>query len=317
MKHFLMLLLIAKSAATFSATANIWPSIPFVRGADLCAYKSEYSHTRMEYLQQMTSLASQLMESGAKGSEALSMLSSFNHLHDKNKRMALRHRYIDVSLESSLRAYLDQFYKSYPVIDRKIQFKYMNSARELIDAANNGQRVGHVRDNTFDFVDFIAFGSYSLAPNCRGNISVTLTLVDRDGVTKNYKATSRPDIVMSTIASRMFEDFQRTQFPSVLNLGNKKLTLLGSPNGSVGTTRDPSIAQRTCRAMGGRLPNNRELEDANSFGDWNGGISIGEAVWAISYGGSSRVYHPRLWNPSPVRRVSEVNARSFKYYCVK
>jgi hypothetical protein len=271
----------------------------------------------MEYLSQMTDLASQLMESGAKGSEALSMLVTFNQLHDRNKALALRHKYLDVSLESSFKAYLDRYYRDLGVSKRNIQFRHINNIRRIISDASNGQRTGYLPENTFDYLDYVAYGSYSLAPNCRGNIQVTLTLVDRDGVARTYEATNRPHVVMSAIASRVFEDFQRTKFPSKLDLGHKSITLLGSPTGSVSTTHHPRVAQRACQTMGGRLPNADELEIIDTFGDWNGGVHINRAVWAISQYGSPKVYHPGLRNPSPVREMHSVNTRTFKYYCVR
>ncbi|MGZ3692316.1 MAG: hypothetical protein ACXVAX_12480, partial [Pseudobdellovibrio sp.] len=121
-------------------------------------------------------------------------------------------------------------------------------------------------------------------------------------------------VVMSRIAARIFEDFQRTRFPSVIKVGAKKLTLVGGLNGSVDTAVSPEVAKESCDTLGARLPNDTELEILNAYGDWSGGVSLGEDVWALPTG---KVFAPMLRNPSPIRDVSEVNATEFKYYCVK
>lgn len=298
-------------------SANIWSSIPFIRGANLCQYNQAFSQTRSEYMHDMTSMASELMQTGAKGKEALEMLVTFDALYDKNVRLATRAKYLDVTLESTLKSYLDSYYRTLPVRDRKVRFRHMNDIRTIVSAINNGQRVGHIPADSYSIVDYIAYGSYSFAPNCNGNIQVTITLVGENGFTKNFQGLGQPSIVMSQIASRIFEEFERTQFPTSINLNGRNLTLLGSPNGSVGETFNPNDAMRTCRYMGGRLPNATELEMISAYGDWNGGVGIGNSVWAIAQGSSAMVYHPGLRNPSPVRNMSEVNTRRFKYYCVK
>ncbi len=317
LKSVLLLMLISMPSMTMGKTANIWSSIPFIRGADLCQYKQAYSQTRSEYMHDMTDMASQLMEFGAKGSEALEMLEKFDSLYDKNLRLATQYKYMDVTLENTLKSYLDSYYRSQPVSERKVYFKQLNDIRSITRAVNNGQRIGNIPADSYSVVDYIGYGSYSLAPNCKGNIQVTISLVGKDGSTKNYSGLGQPSVVMSQIASAIFTEFERTQFPSTLNIGGRNLTIIGTSNGSIGETFSPSNAARACRYMGGRLPNDMELEMISSYGDWNGGVSIGSAVWAIGQGSTPMVYHPGLRNPSPVRRVSEINSRMFNYYCVK
>ena len=316
-KALIIIALISAPALVSAKSANIWASIPFIRGADLCQYNQAYSQTRSEYMHDMTSMASELMQSGAKGEEALDMLVAFDALYDKNLRLAMQYNYMDVTLENTLKSYLDSFYVSYPVRNRKVRFRHMNDIRSVVSAVNNGQRIGNMPADSYALVDYVAYGSYSLAPNCNGNIQVTITLVGSDGFTKNFQGLGKPSVVMSQIASRIFETFERTQFPSTLNMNGRSITLLGAPNGSVGETFNPRDAMRSCEYMGGRLPTSSELEIVSSFGDWNGGVSIGKKVWAIASYTTPMVYHPGLRNPSPVRSMHEVNTRNFKFYCVK
>ncbi len=308
---------------TISVQANevktIWPSIPFIRGADLCAYKDAFGKSRSEYIGEMVAQAGDLMQSGAKGSEALQMLVTFDALYDKNKRLALKGKYLDVTLENSLKAYFDGYYRQLRPRVKKMRFKHVNNIKNILDTAKRGQRIGYIPDDKFEYLDYVAYGSYSLAPDCRGSIVVTLTLVGKDGETLSYQGRGPVHTVMSKIASRMFEDFQRTKFPSTLKLRNKRITLVGGANGSVDKTRDLQAAKWTCESLDARLPNSRELEMISSFGDWSGGVSIGKQVWAIQEYSSSEimVFHPGLRNPSPVRRQSAVNAKEFNYYCVR
>lgn len=316
LKKILLLALVISTQASANMY-NIWATIPFIRGADLCQYKQAFSQTRNEYMREMVGLASELMSSGAKGKEALEMLLTFDALYDKNLALAKQYQYLDVTLENTLKGYLDQYYTTFPVVDRKLQFKHINDIRLIVNAAANGQRIGNMPNNPFGILDYVAYGTYAYAPDCKGTIDVTLTLVGPNGDTKTYKGLSRPHLVMSQIASRMFEDFQRTKFPSKLDLGSKTITLLGATNRSV-SQAGLKQASRACKNLGGRLPTGEELEDISAFGDWNGGVSIGEAIWAISdWGGDPMVYHPGLMNPSPIRNEWEVNDRIFKYYCVK
>ncbi len=310
----LSLLFIIISVSAQAKNHRIWSTIPFNRGADLCAYKQAYSQTRMEYMEEMVGLASELMQSGAAGMEAMMMLESFDALYDKNRKLAIEGRYLDITLENTLKAYLDDFYRQNSVINRKVSFVYMNDIRNIFNAVVNNSRYVVIPDDADQLVDYVAYGTYTLAPNCQGNIQVTLTLIDFAGRTLNYVATGKPAVVMSQISARIIEDFQRTSLPTTIRLGNRELTILGTATGAVATATSLRQAEMICGAMGGRLPTAEELEFVSAIGDWNGGIGVGTQVWAIS---GNRVYHPLLMNPSPVRQTWEVNAKTYLYYCVQ
>lgn len=306
LKSFLLWLVLVFSA--FAAQAipqkeqiGIWPTIPFVRGADLCTYKDAYDTTRTGYMNKMVGIAKQLMYSGARGKEAVAMLMDFNYLYDQNIAMANQYRYMEVTLESTLKSYVSDYYRNLRPRVQRFSFTRTNDVND---------------PNLAEKLDYIGHGSYSFAPNCQGDILVTVHLVGRDGEEISYMGQGAPAVVMSQIASRMFEDFQRTKFPTTLKIGKKTLTLLGAMNGSVEKTFSVKNASRACETLGGRLPSGDELEMIDSYGDWNGGVSINDAIWALSGG---YVYAPHLRNPSPIRSESEVNARDegFSYYCVQ
>lgn len=314
------------AALTFSALAaqavvqkeqvGVWPTIPFIRGADLCAYKDAYSSTRSGYMDKMVGYAKDLMSAGAKGKEVLPMLVGFNNLYDQNLAAANQYKYMEVTLESTLKSYVSDYYRNIKPRVQRLSFTRVNDVMSVVRAAANGQRDGYLDQSLVDKLDYIAYGTYALAPNCQGDIQVTLHLMGRDGEEISYIGQGQPAVVMSQIASRMFEDFQRTKFPSTLKIGKKSLTLLGAMNGSVEKTFSPKNAERACETLGGRLPTGQELEMIDAYGDWNGGVSINDAIWALA---NDYVYAPHLRNPTPIRSRTEVNTpdEGYTYYCVQ
>ena len=293
---------------------DIWPSIPFIKGADLCNYADAYGQTRSEYMGSMVGHAERLLYSGATGAEALKLLVSFNSLYDRNQAIATQHQYLDVTLESTFKAFFDQYYRDLKPKIKRVSFTHVADIQSIVNAARNGQRAGVLTQAMLAKLDFIAYGTYAYAPSCRGDILVTLHLVGRDGKTENFQAQGKPATVMSKIASEIFELYQRTSFPNTARIGNRQVQLIGALNGTVDQASSPELAQMACETLGGRLPNQLEIELLDAYGDWNGGVSLGDKVWAMPNG---KVYHPGLRNPTPVRDPWEVNEKSFYYYCVK
>lgn len=279
---------------------DIWPNIPFVRGADLCRYNDAYGQKRSESLNNMIEQAKNLMAMGVYGSEALHMLKEFNRLYERHQEMTTDPKGLSISLESTLKAYVDQYYRQL-----RPKFKRLSFGHGKGDGASQEE---------LEKLDFFAYGSYALAPSCRGNIQVTLHLIGKKGEINSYVATGRPSVVMSQIASEMFTQFQRTQFPTTVTMGQTTLELIGGANGSVDKSSSPQNAQRTCQSLGARLPNQVELEVLDARGDWSGGVSLNNKTWAMP---NAKVYAPYLGNPSPVRAPWEVNAQEFYYYCVR
>jgi len=321
-KFFLLVTFSLLSFSAFSAKDNlihVWPSVPFVRGADLCAYNQAYSKTRIEYMREMSGLASDLMNSGAKGLEALNMLVTFDRLYDKNLALATQGNYLDITLENTLRGFLDQLYRTIKPREKRLIFSHVENIGSIIAAAKAGRSPQRLPVDAFKYLDFISYGSYAFAPNCQGEIEVTLTLVGRNGDTENFIAIGVPAVVMRQIAEQLFEKFQRTQFPSTLRIGQKQLTIIGGLNGDVDIVNDLEVARYACETQDARLPNPKELDLINAYGDWSGGVSLKRLVWVVETepGAPLKVFHPDLRNPTPVRERWEVNDKAFHYFCVR
>lgn len=305
------------NASAFEAKDNridIWPTIPFARGADLCAYKDAYEGTRSEYLKNMTKNASSLLHAGASGKEAYLLLSSFNDLYNQNIQIATMYRYLDVTLESTFKAYLDGYYRDIKPKTKKISFSNTNDILSVIQRTNEDRRDGYLTHEMLERLDFIALGTYSYAPDCKGDILVTLQLIGKNGTTESFLGRGQPQYVMSQIASQIFSKFQATQFPSQIKVGKNQLTLIGGMNGSVDTAPTSELAVEFCQTLDARLPTAKELEILDGYGDWSGGISLEGKYWALD---DNMVYAPHLKNPSPIRKPWEVNAEEVSYYCVQ
>lgn len=323
MSKFKFLLLsgfLAITSNAFSVTSpkdgrvDIWPTIPFVRGADLCNISDAYGQTRSQYMDSMVRRAQDLMFGGAYGVEALTILREFNSLYDQNQALAIKHQYLDVTLESTLKAYLDGYYRNLRPKVKKISFQNVNDLLALVRANSTGQRDGELGQEMLSKLDYIAYGTYAMGPNCRGDVQVTLHLVGRDGTSESFVALGQPATVMSKIASEIFSKYQRTQFPAEIKIGTKTLTIVGALNNSVDEVSAPELAEEACATLDARLPTRLEIELIDSYGDWSGGVSLGERAWAMPNG---KVYHPLLRNPSPVRERWEVNEKKYLYYCVR
>lgn len=297
-----------------SYAINLWPTIPFVKGADLCQYQDAYGRSRSEMAQEMVSQAERFLNAGASGKEALDLLVGIDALIDKNRRLAVQGYGLDVTLEATLKSYVDALYQQHRPRSKNISFTHAMPIVDVVRAVRNGQRPGYLDQNLLAKLDGFAWGTYAYAPNCRGDILVTIHVVKNSGETLNFHAQGKPQYVMSTIAARMFEQFQRAQFPSFVRMGRGTLELVGAPGAPVDSAPSPRLAEQACDMIDARLPTRSEYEYLSMLGDWNGGIGLGRQVWALSDG---YILAPMLRNPTPVRRPSDVNEREFKYYCVR
>jgi hypothetical protein len=292
---------------------DIWPNIPFIRGADLCRYKDAFSKTRTEYMDGMMKRAHDFMAFGAMPGEAISVLTEMNSLYDRNQELAIRNNNLDITLEATFKSYIDGYYRDLTPRKKLISFQHLNDIMSVVRSNQQGQVSVVLNQDSLSKIDYFAFGTYALAPNCQGEIQVTLHLVGRDGVSESFIGTGVPHIVMSRIAVQVFSKYQRTRFPSTIRVGEKDLTIVGGLNGSIDKVSAPELAEQACASLSARLPIRSELEMINSYGDWSGGVSLGHSVWAMPNG---QIYHP-LMRSTPVRNPWEVNAKTFLYYCVK
>jgi hypothetical protein len=161
----------------------------------------------------------------------------------------------------------------------------------------------------------VAYGTYSYAPSCRGDLVVTMHVDLTCGHSYHFQAQGFPEQVMQNIGRQIFETFQQTQFPSKVKIGSHHLELVGAPGATIGRAPSPRSAELACKAIQARLPSAEEYEYLSNLGDWNGGVTCSRnKFWAMD---GNKVMAPDLPNPSPVRPVSEFPGQVFSYYCVR
>ena len=295
----LIVILLTSFAQANQPIYQMASKIPFFRGANLCAYQDAFSQTRTEYLREMVRLSQELMMMGAYGTEAQAMLQEFSQQYDRNQAFAARHDQLSLTLESTFKAYLSQIERSInPLVTRL----------NLVD----------VSAPTSLPVNLVAYGVYSLAPNCRGDIQVTLHIVSLT-TQKEFSFVSQglPKNVMGSIASQVYTQYQRTQFPTQLQTNRGTVQMIGAANGSVAFVSDPRQAQAFCEAKGARLPEDYELEAADVLGDWSGGVSLNDKIWALKNNYVYASYIKSAVQSRIMHRSQISSTNQFYYYCVK
>lgn len=292
----------------------LWPTILFVKGQDLCQFEESYGSTRMEQVNQMAGQLKDLMRSGASTPEGLEALLNLDAMTDRHRGQAVTGSRMDVTLEASLKAYLDRMYLGFDQKDTKLQFFNPGPLSELIAKLRDNQRQDTLDFRQLAVLSGIAWGTYAYGPGCKGDLLVTLHIELVTGSTVSFQAQGKPETVMSYIAADMVRHFQRTTFPTVVMMGDKSLILVGTAGSAINMAPNPMVAEKSCVLIKARLPTLDEYEFLSVKGDWNNGVSLDHKFWALS---GNRVLNPITRNPSPVRTHSEVNFEPVNFYCVR
>jgi len=313
----LLFLVAIAGEAALAQTARpvqIWPTIPFVRGKDLCQYQESYAKTKNEQSQEMLQNVVALIREGAKEAVAFGIVQAMDDMENANRAQAIAGMGMDVLLEGSFKAALDAYYRDLRPSQRKIAFFNPMPLTQLVRGLRDQKRQGYLDDKLVRDLYGIFWGTYSFAQDCNGQVLVTMHLEGKDGATRSFQAQGLPQSVMQGVAGQVFDYFQKTKFPSKVMVGNRSLELLGAPSSPVAHTAGSAAAERACSNMNARLPTVTELEYLAALGDYNGGVSLRSDVWVLPGG---MVYAPDLPNPSPVRSADEVRGPDLHFYCVR
>ena len=295
-------------------TVALWPTLPFVRGQDLCQYQDAFGRTRAQQATDMARMLSELIRAGADPKQAPELLQTMDRLIDQGRERATGGFGMDVLLEGSFKAALDRVYEQSHPEFRKLSFYNPTALNDLVRVLRAQQRQGSLEANQLSGLSGVAWGTYSYSPGCKGDVLVTLHIETKQGRTFNYQARGMPETVMGQIAYQAFSQFQRTQFPSQVNYQGKTLELLGAPGHVVGTTSSQRKAQYACECMQARLPTVGEYVFLSELGNWNGGVDSDQGLWALSNG---RMMAPEMPNPSIVRSAKEFQSPKIQYFCVR
>ena len=308
------LLLPMAALAEHRHSMQIWPTIPFVRGKDLCQYQDAYSKSKNAHSQTLLSNVIALMREGAQDVFAMGIVQAIDEMENLNRARAASGQGMDVLLEGSFKATLDTYYRDVQPTQRQLSFFNPMQLTQLVRTVRDQKRQGYLDEKLVKELQGVFWGTYSFGPGCTGNVLVTLHLEDKDGETYSFQGQGLPQSVMQSLAGQVFEYFQRTKFPSRIAINKGALDVLGAPGAAFAHTPDAPAAERVCKQMSGRLPTSEELEYVNALGDWNGGITLRNDIWALA---NNMVYAPDLRNPSPVRTADEVRGQPIHFYCVR
>ena len=119
----LLLALVGEAALAQAARPiQIWPTIPFVRGKDLCQYQENYAKTKNEQSKDMLQNVVALIREGAKEALAFGIVQAMDDMENANRAQANAGLGMDVLLEGSFKATLDAYYRDLQPGQRKIAF---------------------------------------------------------------------------------------------------------------------------------------------------------------------------------------------------
>jgi hypothetical protein len=315
-KFFALLLLLLTSwvRADHYTPITLWQTIPFIKGQDLCQFHDAYARSGQDTQKNLSSQLIQLLHAGAEPTQLVELLDALDRHTQQNRARAKAGKGMDVLLEGSLKASLDARYTKLQPRTRNIAFFNPAPLYALARELREQKRQGYLDASMLGPLNAMAWGTYSFAPGCKGDLVVTLHIQVTSGRTYNYQAVGKPEKVMQAIATQLFAEFQHTQFPSKVKIGQRTLELVGAPGMPISHTSSSAAAQRTCQSIQTRLPSAEEYEFMASLGDWNQGIRIKGRVWALA---NDLVFAPDLPNPSPIRSEAEVRGSEIYYYCVR
>ena len=293
---------------------TLWPTILFLKAQDLCQFQDANGADRNELINQATQQLSHLIWLGADSQNALEIITTLDALVDKNRALARAGNGIDILLESSLKAYLDSASEGLNPENTRLQFVNQTSIDEFINALRENKRYDAFTSKDLVKVKGFVWGTYSYAPNCKGGLWVTIHVQLPKGESVSFQAQGKPELVMESIGLQMISHFQKTSFPTLIQMKDTFLVLVGAPGTSINKAPNPVIAEFACSMINARLPSLNEYDFLSILGNWSGGVSLGHDNWAIS---GNRVLAPDLRNPTPVRKHSDVNFVPVNFYCVK
>lgn len=293
---------------------SIWPTVPFIRGQDLCQYQDAYGKSRAQQAKDMSRQLADLLQAGADPKQSVELLNTVDSLIEHGRKLATTGYGMDVLLEGSLKAQLDRIYNDIHPQNRHVSFFNPAPLNDVVRELREQKRQGYLDSKLLKSLSAVAWGTYSYSPDCKGDVVVTLHIETVGGQTFNFQGQGHPEKVMNAIGLQVFSLFQKTHFPSKVAYGNKSLTLLGSPGAPIGQVSSPRKAEHACNSMQARLPTVGEYVYLSELGDWNGGVNSSRGFWALA---GERVMAPEMPNPSMVRPASEFQDIEIRYFCVR
>lgn len=289
---------------------TIYPSIPFIEGADLMAFHEAYSRTRSEQFGELVQSAQSLLKAGATGKEALEMIMAFDGMI--TKRRADSKKRMGISLEGYFNSRLNDLYQLYQPQNRRLDFRHVQVPSNILAYASRNQRIGMAGDELLSDLDYVIYGSFTVNRN-KGMIDVAIYAVNvQSGETRVYGGTGYPEMAAYQAADKLFDDFQKTRMPKNYRLRNgKTLTLVKEGRVGGGNSSMKNLyarAQIACEAVNARLMSEEEALSLDSLGRYNGGITMFEELSNFFFNRHSRNFY--YWALKDQRAYNAAEGRS-------
>ncbi len=300
--------------AVQAAPMTLWPSVPFVRGQDLCQFTDAYGLGKRQQTGAMIGQLERLLAAGIEPDQAIEALQSIDQIIERDRSEARRGDGIDVMLEGSFKASLEEIYSRTAPEVRMLRFLNPATLDQALAQVRKGSIERTASATSLKAVDAFAWGTYAYAPSCSANLYVTLHVQERCGRVTSFQAVGRPERVMGEIAAKVFGSYQATHFPTELTVKSGRVTLVSPAGQWVAEAATTDQAAKSCAAIGARLPTADEYELMDVRGDWNGGVCTQGRYWALA---GNRILAPELTNPSPIRREREISTDRVFFYCVR
>lgn len=284
-------------------TFKVFPNIRFVEGVDLPAFMEAYSKTMSAQRAEYVAQAKDLMSAGAFGAEAAKMLIDFdNHILDLRARGKSR---MGVTLEASFKAHLDELYRKYNPPLHRLQFHSVHA-------------------NPPPLFELFIYGVYSVKSVGRPGLLMNVTVVDlKTGFERNYEAQGADVNAARLLARQVFDDYQKTKFPSSKKIMGKQLQLVTHglielEDGRRSPMRElHKSAQWACDSYDSRLVSEKELKALVGIGEYRGGLTLARTgeqnyFWAVDGEQVFISYNGAVLNDTNMNPASFLN-----YICVK
>lgn len=117
-----LLLFMCMNASAALPDLQLWPTIPFIRGQDLCQYQDAYGRSKAQISESSTQDLLLLMREGAKARDALTIVIAMDDLANKNRAHASAGVGMDVMLEGTFKSHLDGLYREINPSSKKVSF---------------------------------------------------------------------------------------------------------------------------------------------------------------------------------------------------
>lgn len=127
-RRYRLLLALATGLACFTTSATraepitLWPSVPFVRGQDICQFTDAYGLGKRQQTGAMIGHLERLLAAGIDPEQAVDALRSIDQIVERDRSEARRGDGIDTLLEGSFKASLEEIYARAAPETRMLEF---------------------------------------------------------------------------------------------------------------------------------------------------------------------------------------------------